>query len=226
MPDRYTRFGEFFMQGLARVLAEGTPVPVPHVGECKVRHVSDPRMHHSNWSMQVDISFPDSYSGMTIGMYTFGSCLMDDTEKITLPEPTYTDENDSIYPKEHQEAWFRLLDSLENELEAQGYRVGSSDDSDVYLITDYMPSDGISASVLKPTQLKPGLIKLCQELVRKEADWKLWIRLAIDFPDPRHHGHSENILVRSDRIVHDYDARRLAAEFPNEIPLLASSSDA
>jgi len=72
--------------------------------------------------MQVDISFPGSYSCMTIGMYTFGSCLMGDTEKITLPEPTYTDDNDSIYTKEHQEAWFRLLDSLESELEAQGYR--------------------------------------------------------------------------------------------------------
>jgi len=91
----------------------------------------------------------------------------------------------------------------------------------VYLITDYMPSDGVSVSVLKPTQLKPGLVKLCQELVQKEADWKFWIRLSMDFPDPRHHGHSENIRVRSDRIVHDYDARRLAAEFPNQIPLLA-----
>jgi hypothetical protein len=220
MPDRYTRFGEFFIQGLAKTLAEGTSIDVPHVGECKVRHVSEPHMQNSNWSMRVDISFPDSYSGMTIGMYTFGSCLMDDTESIELPEPTFTDENNEIYPKEHQNAWFRLLDSLESELESKGYKVGSSDDCDVYLITDYMPSDGISVSLLKPSIVKLDLISLCQALLRAEPDWNLWIRLAFEFSDQRHKGHSENILVRPDRVVHDYDAARLEKELPGELPIL------
>lgn len=225
MPSRYTRFGEFFMQGLAQTLAEGTAIDVPHVGRCVVRSVLEPHMHHSNWSMQVSISFPNSHSDMTIGMYTFGSCLMDDTEKIQLPEPTYTDEQDKIYPNEHQEAWFRLLDSLEAELEAAGYSIGSSDDSDFYLITDYMPSDGISCSVLKPILVTQELIDRCQRLAKNEASWNLWIRLGFDFVDDRYKGHSENILVRPDRVAHDYDSARLQNEFKNEIPLLGAGSD-
>lgn len=220
MPSRYTRFGEFFMQGLAKALAEGTPVDVPHVGRCTIRNVLEPHMHHSNWSMQVSISFPDSYSEMTIGMYTLGSCLMEDTEKIELPEPAYEDEKDEIYPSEHQEAWFRVLDSLETELEAAGFRVGSADEDDFFLGTDYMPSDGISCSVLKPGLLTEELIARCQRLAKAEAVWNIWIRLAFDFADKRHRGHAENILVRPDRVVHDYDAARLRQEFGEEFPLM------
>jgi hypothetical protein len=226
MPSRYTRFGEFFMQGLAKTLAEGTSVDVPHVGKCNVRHVSEPHMHHSNWSMQMSISFPDSHSEMTIGMYTFGSCLMSDTETIALPEPTYTDEADTIFPRQHQEAWYRVLDSLESELERHGFKVGSSDDCDIYLITDYMPSEGISASVLQPSALRSELISLCQTLVRGEPEWNFWIRLALEFTDKRHHGHSENVLVRPDRVVNDFDLARLRREFGTEIPLLEASGDA
>ncbi|WP_295639778.1 hypothetical protein [uncultured Methylibium sp.] len=220
MPDRYTRFGEFFMRGLARTLAEGTPIDVPHVGVCKVRSVVEPRMHHSNWSMQVSISFPDSHSEMTIGMYTFGSCLLPDTEAIKLPAPSYVDENDTLFPKEHEEAWFRLLGAVERELEALGYRLGSDDDSDFYLITDYMPSNGISVSALKPAVLTPDVLDLCQRLARTEAQWDLWIRLAFEFTDKRSTGHAENILVRPDRIVHDYDPVRLFNELGADTPIV------
>ena len=226
MPTRYTQFGEFFMQGLAKTLAEGTPVEVPHIGQCTVRSVLEPRMHHSNWSMQVSITFPNSYSEMTIGLYTFGSCLMDDTEAIDLPEPTYEGEQDKIYPSEHQDAWFRLLGALEEELEAAGFTVGSSDDSDFYLITDYMPSDGISCSILKPGLVTQDLIDRCQRLAKTEATWNLWIRLGFDFVDKRHKGHNENALVRPDRVAHDYDAHRLQSELPNEVPLLQARGDA
>lgn len=220
MPDKFTRFGEFFMQGLAKTLAEGTVVHVPHVGACAVGHVSEPRLLQSSWSMNVDISFPESYSNMTIGMFTFGSCLMKDTESITLPAPTYSNEEDDARYKAHMDAWFRLLESLERGLESMGYTVGSSDGCDMYLITDYMPSDGISALALKPSVLKPELIRLCQELLRQEAKWNFWIRLTFDFPKEKHKGFDENILVRPDRVVHDYDAVRLAKEFPGEIPAL------
>jgi hypothetical protein len=220
MPTRYTRFGELFMQGLAKALAEGTTIEVPHVGSCRVSHVADPRMHHSNWSMHVSIAFPNSHSDMTVGLYTFGSCLMDDTESISLPEPTFVDENDTIFPREHQDAWYRLLDSLEAELESGGYKVGSADNCDIYLITDYMPSEGISASLLNVSSAKPELLSICQSLVRKEPKWKFWIRLGFDFVDERHKGDSESILVRPDRIVHDYDAVRLLEEFGADLPAL------
>lgn len=220
MPDKFTQFGEFFMQGLAKTLAEGAVVHVPHVGECKVSQVSEPILQQSSWSMNVDISFPESYSKMTIGMFTFGSCLMKDTESITLPAPTYSNEEDDARQKEHMDAWFRLLESLEDGLGSMGYTIGSSDDCDIYLITDYMPSDGISALALKPSVLKPELIRFCQELLRQEAKWNFWIRLAFDFPEDKHQGFDENILVRPDRVVHDYDAARLAKEFPGEIAVL------
>lgn len=156
MPDKFTQFGEFFMQGLARTLAEGTVVQVPHVGACTVSYVSESR----------------------------------------------------------------LLQSLEDGLESMGYSVGFSDGCDIHLITDYMPSDGISALALKPSVLKPELIRLCQELVRKEVKWNFWIRFGFDFPKEKHKGFDENILVRPDRVVHDYDAARLAKEFPGEVPAL------
>jgi hypothetical protein len=214
------------MQGLARALAEGAQIEVPHVGTCKVRHVTEPNMHHSNWSMQVSISFPESYSEMTIGMYTFGSRLMRDTEGIELPDPTYIDENDAVYPKEHQEAWFRLLDGLEQELEAQGYRLGSDDDADFFLVTDYMPSNGISVSVLKPHLITPDLVALCQRLAQSEQQWNLWVRLSFEFTDKRNKGHAENVLVRPDRVVHDYNPERLRLEYGREIPLLSICRDA
>lgn len=225
MPDKFTRFGEFFMQGLAQTLAEGTVVHIPHVGACTVSLVSEPRLLQSSWSMNVDISFPESYSNMTIGMFTFGSCLMKDTESITLPAPTYSNEEDDARQQEHMNAWFRLLESLEDGLESMGYTIGSSDDCDIYLITDYMPSDGISALALKPSVLKPELIRFCQELLRQEAKWNFWVRLTFDFPEDRHKGFDENILVRPDRVVHDYDAARLATEFPGEVPVLEQEAD-
>jgi hypothetical protein len=222
MPTRYTRFGEFFMQGVAKALAEGTTIDVPHVGRCVVRNVQEPHLLGSNWGTQVDISFPGSDSQMTIGMYTFGSCLLDDTEAITLPDATYEDEADKEFPTEHQEAWYRVLDALEAELEAAGYAVGSADDSDFYIITDYMPSNGISCSVLKPKHVSHDLISRCQRIVKTESEWNIWIRLEFNFVDKRHKGHNEHVLVRPDRVVHDYDATRLAAEFPNELPLLSA----
>ena len=226
MPTRFTRFGEFFIQGLADALAEGTPIDVPHVGRCKVRRIGEPMMGQSNWSTQVAIAFPDSYSEMTIVMYTFGSCLLRDTETIPLPEPTYTDERDDQFPPEHGEAWYRALELLEAKLERAGFAVGSSDDCDLYLITDYMPSQGISASVLKPAALRKDLISICRSVVRAEPSWNFWIRLALEFSDGRHNGHNENVLVRPDRVVKDFDARRLRAVFGQEIPLLRSSRDA
>lgn len=182
-------------------------------------------MHHSNWSMQFSICFPDSCSEMTIGMYTFGSCLMDDTENIALPQPTYEDERDEIYPNEHQAAWFRLIDALEAELEGAGYSIGSTDDDDFYLVTDYMPSNGISCSVLKPELLTLELIDRCQRLTRSEVEWNLWVRLGFDFVDKRHKGHSENILVRPDRVIHDYDAARLRSEFGSEWSLWVPANE-
>lgn len=52
MPDKFTHFGEFFMQGLAKTLAEGIVVHVPHVGACTVSHVSESRLLQSSWSMR------------------------------------------------------------------------------------------------------------------------------------------------------------------------------
>jgi hypothetical protein len=49
-------------------------------------------MYSSNWWTHVEIAFPgDSSSQMTIRMHTVGSGLMDDTESVDLPEPTYAD---------------------------------------------------------------------------------------------------------------------------------------
>ena len=123
------------------------------------------------------------------------------------------------------DAWYRLLESLERGLESMGFNVGTSDGCDMYLITDHMPSDGISALALKPSVLKPELIHLCQQLVRQEAKWNFWIRLAFDFPEDKHQGFDENILVRPDRVVHDHDAARLAREFPGEIPFLVHTAN-
>lgn len=226
MPDRYTRFGEFFMQGLAQLLAPGTVVNVPHVGACPIRSQIEPRMHHSNWSMQVDISFPDSYSQMTVGLYTFGSCLLKDTESIALPDPTYLDENDTLFPAEHQEAWGRLLDAIEAELTGRGYKVGSSDECDFYLIEDYMPSEGVSALALKPEAVTQEVIAACQGLAQVEAKWNLWVRFGFEFTDKLSKGHQESVLVRPDRVVRDYDATRLQREYGSRIPFIAVQSDA
>jgi len=226
MPDRYTRFGEFFMQGLADLLAPGTCVNVPHVGTCRIRNVIEPRIHHSNWSMQLDISFPDSYSQMTIGLYTFGSCLLKDTEAIELPDPTYIDENDTHFPAEHQEAWGRLLVGVESELTKLGYRVGSEDACDFYLIEDYMPSEGVAALVLRPEAFTREVVASCQNLVQSEPNWNLWVRFGFEFTDKLSKGHQESVLIRSDRIVHDYNAKRLEQEYGQRIPFVAGASDA
>ena len=226
MPDRYTRFGEYFMQGLATVLAPGTPVDVPHVGRCRIRSVIEPNMHHSNWSMQVDIAFPDSYSHMTIGMYTFGSCLLKDTEAIALPDPSYEDENDKLFPREHQEAWGRLLDSLEAGLLELGYRIGSDDDCDFYLIEDYMPSEGVSAIVLRPEALTASVVELSQRLTLTEPQWNLWVRLGFEFNDKLSRGHQESVLIRPDRVVRDFNATRLKSEYGSRIPFVTHASDA
>ena len=225
MPDRYTRFGEFFMQGLAARLAPGTPIEVPNVGTCVIRQIIEPRMHHSNWSMQVDISFPDSYSQMTVGLYTFGSCLLKDTEAIALPEPTYADENDTLFPAEHQEAWARLLQSLEDAFTSSGFRVGSGDDCDFYLVEDYMPSEGVSALVLRPESLTSEVVAACQVCAQAEAKWNLWVRLGFEFTDKLSTGHQESVLVRPDRVVRDYDGKRLRQEYGTRIPFVAGASD-
>lgn len=132
----------------------------------------------------------------------------------------YSIQEDDARQQEHMDAWFRFLASLEAWLESMGYSIGSSDDCNLYLITDYMPSDGISALALKPSVLRSELIGLCQERLRQEVKWNFWIRLAFDFPKDKHHRFAENILVRPDRVVHDYDTARLAKEFPGEIAAL------
>ena len=214
------------MQGLAGLLAPGTAIEVAHVGTCQVRSVIEPRMHHSNWSMQVDISFPNSYSQMTIGMYTFGSCLLDDTETIQLPDPTYEDENDTLFPAEHQEAWGRVLDGVESELVARGYRVGSADDCDFFLIEDYMPSEGVSALVLRPEALTEEVVAACQRIAQSESRWNLWVRLGFDFTDKLSKGYQESVLIRPDRIVLDFDATRLAQEYGARFPYIRARGDA
>jgi hypothetical protein len=134
------------MQGLVNALPAGTSIDVPHVGRCRIRSILEPAMYSSNWWTHVEIAFPgDSSSQMTIGMHTFASGLMDDTESIDLPAPTYADKNDDLYPKEHEAAWYRALDRLEHELKSRGVNIGSSDDNDVHITSNYMPSDGSSA---------------------------------------------------------------------------------
>jgi hypothetical protein len=206
------------MQGLAGLLAPGTAVEVPYVGTCQIRNVIEPRMHHSNWSMQVDISFPGSYSQMTIGLYTFGSCLLKDTETVQLPDPTYEDENDTLFPAEHREAWVRVLDGVEAELIARGYRVGSADDCDFYLIEDYMPSEGVSALVLNPEALTEEIVAACQRIAKSESRWNMWVRLGFEFTDKLSKGHQESVLIRPDRIVLDLDPLRLAQEYGDRLP--------
>jgi hypothetical protein len=223
MPTRYTRFGEYFLQGIAKLLSEGTAVDVPNVGRCTIVGQVEPRINSSNWFMQVDIGFPNSDSQMTIGLYTLGSCLLEDSENIELPQPTYEDPNDRRYPREHQDAWFRLLNALEDQLHKAGYVVGSSDDNDIYLITDYYPSDGISASLLKPVVVSEVLIELCQKLVKEHTGWNFWIRLGFDFTDKRYNGVSESILIREDRVVYDFNRERLYSEFGNDFALAAEA---
>lgn len=103
-------------------------------------------MYNSNWWTHVENAFPGDSSGqMTIRVRTVCSGLMDDTESIDLPAPTYADKNDDLYAKEHEAAWDRALDRLEHKLKSRGVTLGSSDDNDVYSMTNYMPSDGSSA---------------------------------------------------------------------------------
>lgn len=216
MPDLYTRVGEFFIQGVAKALSVGRQIQVPHIGECKVVSQIEPRLHQGNWSMQVDIGFPNSKSQMTIGLYTCGSCLLDDVEKYTLPQPTYEDETDKEFPPEHQTAWYSLLDDLEKELTAVGLVGGSQDETDYYLIEDYYPSRGISGCLRKPSVITPDIANRCQSLLRKHGGWNFWIQFDLELDDPRYHGHNERLLVREDRVVLDMNIPRLHGEFGTE----------
>lgn len=112
MPDLYTRVGEYFLQGVAKALPVDTSTQIPNIGECNIVSRLEPRLYQGNWSMQVNIGFPNSHSHMTIGLCTCGSCLLDDVEKYTLPSPTDEDETDKEFPPEHQTAWHSLLDDL------------------------------------------------------------------------------------------------------------------
>ena len=219
MPTRYTRFGEFFMRGIAAKLTQGTTIDVPNVGRCSVLAQIEPRMNSSQWSMEVDIGFPDSHSQMSIMLCTIGSCLGEDTERIALPDASYEDKADETYPKEHQDAWFTLLGDLETALEAKEYKVGSSDTDDFFIITDYYPSKGISTSILKPSSLTNELVQLCHDLLQQHSGKHFWIQLNLELSDNRHKGHQENILVREDRVVYDLDFKRLRSEFGIEFEL-------
>jgi len=212
MPDLYTRVGEYFLQGVAKALSVGTSVQVPHIGECNVVSHLEPRLHQGNWSMQVNIGFPNSHSQMTIGLYTCGSCLLDDVEKYPLPSPTYVDETDREFPPEHQTAWYSLLDDLDDELKAAGLAGGSQDGTDYILVEDYYPSRGISGCLRKPSVVTPNLAKLCQSLLRKHSGWNFWIQFDIELNDSRHHGHNERLLIREDRVVVDMNIQRLQEE--------------
>jgi hypothetical protein len=215
MPDLYARFGQIFTQAMRDHLLKTRAVKVPHVGACAFENVQDPEIHNGNWSFTFDLRFPNSGSSMTLGFLTFGSCLMSDAEQLSLPTADFEDPLDKEFPREHQEAWYKLRDALREELLSLGF----SDDlnnGDFYLIDDYYPSRGISGSLRRPSLVTPKLAAQCQMLLRRHTGWDFWIQFDLDFRDPRHKGRDEGLLIREDRIVPDLNVSRLKQEFPGE----------
>lgn len=219
MPTLFTRVSEFFMQGIADALSVGSSIRVPHIGECEITGHLGPDLGPSGWSMQIDFAFPHSHSQMTVCLFTFGSCLLDDVKQYALPEPTYKDVTDEEFPPAHQAAWHELREEVHRELNAMGLTYGFEDEKepDYYLIDDYLPSSGISGNLNKPGLLTPTLAKLCQSLLKKHSGWNFWIRFDLVFKDPRYRGRSEGLLIREDRIVLDMNLQRLHEEFGSAI---------
>jgi hypothetical protein len=133
-----------------------------------------------------------------------------------LPEPDFEDDLEKEFPKEHQEAWFKLHGELEDLLTEMGLTGGYEDGSDFYLIDDYYPSRGISGSLHKPGVVTVDLVRRCQELLQQHSGWDFWIQFDLDFKDPRYKGKDERVLIREDRVVYDWDKERLLREFPGE----------
>lgn len=215
MAELYTRIGQLMTKALAEQLS-GAEIDVPHVGRCKVVNVQPPHIANGNWLFTLDIGFPNSNSQYTLGVSTFGSCLLDDVRQLPLPEPDFEDDLEKEFPKEHQDAWFTLHDELEDLLTELGLTGDHEDGSDFYLIDDYYPSRGISGTLNKPAAITPELVRRCQDLLKKHTGWNFWIQFEFDFKDPRHKGKDERLLVREDRIVFDFDQTRLRREFPGE----------
>jgi hypothetical protein len=215
MAELYTRIGQLMTKAVAEHLT-GSDIDVPHIGRCKIVSVQPPHIHSGNWLFTFDVAFPNSNSNFTLGVSTFGSCLLDDVKKIPLPAPDFEDELEKEFPKEHQEAWFKLHESLEDLLTQLGLKGGSEEGSDFYLIDDYYPSRGISGSLHKPRVVAPNLVKQCQELLKQHSGWDFWIQFDLDFKDTRYKGKNERVLIREDRIVFDWDKQRLEREFTGE----------
>lgn len=214
MPSRYSRFGQVCTLALRDHFSSIGTIEVPSVGVCTVENVLEPYINSSTWSFTFDLRFPNSYSSMTLGVFTFGSCLMDDTEQVQLPPADFEEETEKEFPKEHQDAWCALRDAVREELTGLGLRDGSDDDSDFYLIDDYYPSRGIAGSLHNPAAVTFDLASRCQSLLQKHAGWNFWIQFDLDFSAPDYAGRDERLLIREDRIVLDMNVARLEREFP------------
>jgi hypothetical protein len=216
MPSRYSRFGQIFSRALQARFSEMGEVAVPSIGTCRVENVLDPYIHNGAWSFTFDLQFPNSYSSMTFGVFTFGSCLLGDTEGLQLPEVDFEDPTDTEFPKEHQDAWFNLLDALREGLKERGLKDSAADDWDFHLVDDYYPSRGVSGTLHKPQAVTADLALWCQSLLRQHGGWRFWIQFDLGFSRPEYMGRDERLLIREDRIVLDMNLARLRTEFPNE----------
>jgi hypothetical protein len=224
MPSRYSRFGQLFTRALQARFSEIGEVVVPSIGRCRVESVLDPHIHNGTWSFTFDLQFPNSYSSMTFGVFTFGSCLLEDTDELQLPEVDFEDQTDKEFPKEHQDAWFNLLEALREGLEERGLKVSSADERDFHLVEDYYPSRGISGTLHSPKIVTTDLALWCQALLRQHAGWRFWIQFDLGFSRPEYMGYDERLLIREDRIVLDMNLERLRTEFPNEFRWDAESA--
>jgi hypothetical protein len=216
MPDLYARIGQLVMKAVAEQLAKIPSIKVPHVGRCTIDNVEPPGIHAGNWSFNFDVKFPKSSSQLTLCVFTSGSCLLDDVERLKLPPPDFEDDLEKEFPKEHQEAWVALREALYKELKSLGLKAGSTKGSDYLLVDDYYPSRGISGSLHKPKIVTSKLAARCQELLKKHGGWDFWIQFDLYFKDRRYKGKHEHLLIREDRIVLDANIARLEREFPGE----------
>jgi hypothetical protein len=168
-----------------------------------------PYIYQSGWTFSMEVELPKKEGYLTFGVTQFGSAF--DPAKITLPLPPKDFEDDSLkeFPPAHQEAFYELVDIVKNEITRRGFKHDTHGD---FLINeDYYPSTGVSVSVMKPEVLTKELARQLQSKLQNRQ-FSFFVEFLLVLDDPAYKGKDEGITIREDRIVEDWNAKRLRRE--------------
>jgi hypothetical protein len=173
--------------------------------------INEPYITRGAWAFAFDVELPKDEGTLMFMLAQIGSGF--DHEKVTLPLPPKDFEDRREFPPEHQDAFFKLLDDVEDELERRGFI--QSGDGDFTVNSDYYPSRGVTVWVRQPKVLSRALARTCQAMLQ-DRPFPFWISFDLCFDDPAYRGENEALLIRRDRIVEDWNVDRLRQEFPDQ----------